>query len=267
MIIVGGGRAGGSLAIAARSAGFDVRIVAGPSGRVPAGLADATIAPDEPFPPAELVVLAVRDEAIPEVAAGILARVQGRPIVVHLSGLTSLQVLAEVTRAGLPIGSFHPLMTLSDPERGAAALRGASAAITGGEQVAATLAAFADALGMRPFVLADQSKPLYHAAASAASNFVTAVLGVAEDLAAAAGVPFSSFRPLAHAAVAAVFEAGASAALTGPVARGDWATVHAQLRAVDELSASLGRDFRSMIEVTARRAGRLDEARSAVESD
>jgi predicted short-subunit dehydrogenase-like oxidoreductase (DUF2520 family) len=64
-----------------------------------------------------------------------------------------------------------------------------------------------------------------------------------------------------------VFEAGASAALTGPVARGDWATVHAQLRAVDELSAGLGRDFRSMIEVTARRAGRLDEARSAVESD
>ncbi len=267
VIIVGGGRAGGSIAIAARDAGLDVRIVPGPSGRAPAGFENARVPREESLPPADLVILAVSDGAIAEVAAGILTRLRGRPIVAHLSGLTSIRHLSVLADAGLPVGSLHPLMTLPDPDRGAAALAGASAAITGEDGVVAALSSFAEALGMRPFVLADEDKPLYHAAASAASNFVTTVLGLAQDLAVAAGVAPSSFRPLAEAAVAAVFEAGAAVALTGPVARGDWGTVHAQLTAVEGVSTGIARDFRALVEVTAHRAGRLDEFRAVVESD
>lgn len=267
MIIVGCGRAGGAFAIAARRAGFDVRLVPGPSGRVVAGFAESVIPPGDPLPPAHLVVVAVRDDAIPAVAADLLSRIRGRPTVAHLSGLTSVDSLADLEASGVAVGSLHPLMTLPDPEHGAAALDGAWAAVTAGDEVAETLAAFASTLGMIPFRLPDHAKALYHAAASAAANFVTAVLGMAGELAEAAGVPFEAFRPLAVAAVEAVIEAGADATLTGPVARGDWRTVALQLRAVDRLGVGLGEDYRALIQVTARLAGRLEEARSVVESE
>jgi predicted short-subunit dehydrogenase-like oxidoreductase (DUF2520 family) len=267
VIIVGCGRAGGSFAIAARRAGYDVRLVAGPSGRVIAGFEDSVVRTDAPLPRAHLVVLAVRDDAIRRVASDLVPRVSGSPVVAHLSGLTSVGSLAPLRDSGLQVGSLHPLMTLPDPERGADALEASWAAVTADDDVAEVLFDFATALGMTPFRLPDEAKPLYHAAASAAGNFVTAVLGLAEELARSAAVPFEAFRPLAETAVAAAVEAGANATLTGPVARGDWATVVSQLRAVDALGGDLGEDYRALVEVTARLAGRLQEARAVVESN
>lgn len=264
VIIVGGGRAGGALAIAAHRAGHAVSLIPGPSGRIPAGFDGPVLDRPGPLPAADLIVLAVRDDAIAGVADDLSARLTGRPIVVHLSGLTGLDVLASCAAVGCPVGSFHPLMTLPDPIRGSQALAGATATITSDTMAFGRLAQFATTLGMKPRLLAEDRKALYHAAAAAASNFVTAILGIAGDLADAAGVAAEDLRPLTRAAVEAAFDAGADVTLTGPVARGDWSTVSAQLSAIDADLPELSSAYRALVALTAERVGRGDEARVVV---
>jgi len=86
---------------------------------------------------------------------------------------------------------------------------------------------------MAPFDVADEDRPAYHAAASIASNFLVTLESFAEDLAATAGVPRDALAPLVRATVAN-WEAHGAAGLTGPIARGDEATVARQRDAVAE---------------------------------
>ncbi len=264
VIIVGGGRAGGALAVAAHRSGHAVSLIPGPSGRIPAGFEGQVLERSGPVPAADLVILAVRDDAIAAVADDLSVRLTSRPIVVHLSGLTGLDVLASCAAAGCPVGSFHPLMTLPDSVRGSEALVGATATITAPADTDRWLAEFATTLGMKPRFLAEDHKALYHAAAAAASNFVTAILGIAVDLADGAGVAAEDLRPLTRAAVEAAFDDGADVTLTGPVARGDWSTVGAQLAAIDAGLPHLSNAYRALIAITAERAGCGDEARRVV---
>lgn len=210
---------------------------------------------DQALPPADLVVVAVSDGAIEDVAEGLAHRWNPGTPAVHLSGFKSVSALGEIAGTGSPVGSFHPLQTLPDPVRGAEALAGAFAAVTAGYELQALLETFATSLGMTPFVLADEAKPLYHAAAAAAASYVAEALGVAGDLLAAAAVQPEVLEPLIRRVVENVFAVGANAALTGPIARGDLATVEGQQRAADRVSEELGRQFRLMAEATALRAG------------
>ncbi len=90
----------------------------------------------------------------------------------------------------------------------------------------------AQTLGMVPIDVAEEDRTAYHAAASLASNALVALQVAAAELAATAGVPASALQPLARAALTQVGASG-SAALTGPAARGDWATVAAQRDAIE----------------------------------
>lgn len=252
LIIVGMGRAGGSLARAAREAGH--RLVGVLSRR------GSDIGPvldwDEPLPGCDLVLMAVSDGAIPEVARRLVPVWPSETPAVHLSGFVSVGALEPLAEAGAAVGSFHPLQTLPDPERGAAALAGAWAAVTAADpDLSALLEDFAASLGMRPFRLEDDAKPAYHAAAAAAANYVVEALAVASDLVEAAGVDAVVMEPLTRRVVENVFEVGADAALTGPIARGDLATVAGQQQAADQISAGLGAQFRLLARATAIRAG------------
>jgi predicted short-subunit dehydrogenase-like oxidoreductase (DUF2520 family) len=129
-------------------------------------------------------------------------------------------------------------------------LPGSWAAIAGDPQVRE----LADALELRPFVVPDEQRTRYHATAVVASNHLVALLGQVERLAVAAGVPFEAFAPLAEASVMNAFALGARAALTGPVARGDLATVAGHLR---ELPPSERDSYRAL----AREAARLADSR------
>jgi predicted short-subunit dehydrogenase-like oxidoreductase (DUF2520 family) len=252
LIIVGMGRAGGSLARAALEAGHRL---AGVLSRRPPALVPV-LDWDSALPPCDLVLLAVSDGAIGEVAARLAPYWSGTTPAVHLSGFVSVDALEPVTAVGASVGSFHPLQTLPDPERGAAALAGSWAAVTAEDpELAALLEAFAASLGMQPFPLDDDAKPVYHAAAAAAANYVVEALAVAADLATAAGVDAAVMEPLTRRVVENVFEVGAEAALTGPIARGDLATVAGQQRAADAASPELGAQFRLLAEATALRAG------------
>jgi predicted short-subunit dehydrogenase-like oxidoreductase (DUF2520 family) len=206
--IVGRGRLGGALVTALRGAGVAVD---GPLGRGADG-ADA-----------DTVILCVPDGEIAAAAAHV---VPGR-LVGHCSGATTLAPLA-----GHEAFSLHPLMTV--PEHGAS-FAGATAAIAGATPRALeTARGLAQALGMRSVEVAEPDRAAYHAAASIASNFLVTLEGAAERLAATAGVDREALAPLVRATVENWAEHGARRALTGPIARGDEATVTRQRDAVAE---------------------------------
>lgn len=210
--IIGAGRAGGSLATALTAAGWTVD---GPLGRnVPV----ADLAADTRF-----VVLAVPDAAVEPVAAAIDP---GDAVVVHLAGALGLAPLATHARHG----SVHPLVALPDPTRGAERLAGAWFATAGDPAVADIVAA----LDGRAVHVADADRVRYHAAAAMAANHLVALLGQVERIAATIDVPLEAYLDLARGALDDVAALGPAAALTGPVARGDWQTVSDHLAAIPD---------------------------------
>jgi predicted short-subunit dehydrogenase-like oxidoreductase (DUF2520 family) len=118
------------------------------------------------------------------------------------------------------------------------------------------LVALAESIGGHPFDLADEAKALYHAAAASAANFPLAALAMASDLFDAAGVPFEAAGPLIKAVVDNALEMGPRAALTGPVARGDVATVEAQVEAVSAALPEWAPGFRALVAELAKVVGK-----------
>ncbi len=224
LAIVGRGRLGTALAAEFGEAGVEV---VGPLGRgADAGAADA-------------VLLCVPDGEIAS-AAALLA--PGRPVG-HCSGATRLDVL-------LPHEAFslHPLMTVTID---GADFAGAGAAIAASTPRALKLAtALAGTLGMRAVEIAEDDRPAYHAAASIASNFLITLEAAAERLAASTGVERSLLVPLVRATVENWARLGAERALTGPVARGDEATVKLQRAAVQQQAGDLLPLFDVLVEAT-----------------
>ena len=166
----------------------------------------------------ELVLLCVPDTAIADAAAGVAVG----PWVAHVSGATPLAALAPHERRF----SMHPLQTFT-LARGPEQLDGAWAAVTAETVEARDLGTrLAELLGLRPFDLADSARTLYHAGAVFASNYVVALQRAASLLFESAGAPGEALEPLMLRTIENGFE------LTGPIARGDWATVDAHKAAI-----------------------------------
>lgn len=220
--IVGAGRAGGSLARALRSVGWLVETL-GRADDFSRAAADV-----------DVCVVATPDGAIAEVAAAIEP---GNAVVIHLAGSLGLDVLQNHEHCG----GLHPLLSLADPERGAALLVDNAwfAVASSSNHADAIVLSMVEALGGRHFAVADEDRASYHAAAAIASNHTTALLGQVARVAAAAGVPFEAFVPLIIGSVHNVAALGAPAALTGPVARGDEATLDRHREALDKSELDL----------------------------
>lgn len=218
--VVGAGRAGRSLAVALQRAGWQVVGLLGRGDDV-AGAAHGV----------DLLAIATPDAVIAEVAASV--EPDDATVVAHLAGSLGLDVLApHVRRAGL-----HPLVALPDAERGADRLSGAWFAVAGDPLAQRAVAD----LGGRWFEVADHDRAAYHAAAAVASNHLVALMGQVERIAGGIGVPGAAYLQLAAASLQNVAELGAADALTGPVARSDWATVarHVAALAPEERAAYL----------------------------
>jgi predicted short-subunit dehydrogenase-like oxidoreductase (DUF2520 family) len=214
--LIGPGRAGQALARALGAA--DGWRVAGLLGRAD-DLTDAAAGVD-------LLVLSVPDGAVADVAAAV--RPSPDCVVAHLAGSLTLDVLGWHARRA----SVHPLVAIPTPDT---ALVGCWFAVAG-DPIASRLV---DALGGRAIAVADRDRVAYHAAACIASNHLVALLGQAERVARDAGVPLEAYLDLVRGTVDNVAALGPAAALTGPVARGDWATVDRHRAALDprELAA------------------------------
>jgi predicted short-subunit dehydrogenase-like oxidoreductase (DUF2520 family) len=193
--VIGSGRAGAAIAGRLRERGLDL---------------DA----GEP----ELRLLCVPDGAIAEVAASL----EPGPWIAHVSGATPLAALAPHGRRF----GVHPLQTFT-LARGPEQLDGAWAAVTAeSEEARAAGVWLAETLGLRPFDLDDGARTLYHAGAVFASNYVVTLQRAAALLFEAAGAPPEALDPLMLRTIENGFE------LTGPISRGDWATVDAHKAAI-----------------------------------
>lgn len=248
--IVGPGRAGQGLALALAQAGHDVRLHGRRGKAVPPPLRLSWGGQPPWLAEVEIVLLAVRDGAIAAAAAELAASggVTGRHVVLHLSGMLDETPLAPLAPSGAALGVFHPLQAISQPETAPDRLRGALAVLTGDERAVRAGELLARSLGLRPVVLAGPGKPRYHAAAAMASNYLVVLAAVAERLMMEAGLSEDAARTGVRALMAGTLANVADegpAALTGPIARGDAATVRAHLAAlpadVRPLYIALGR--------------------------
>ncbi|MDA2978257.1 MAG: DUF2520 domain-containing protein [Actinomycetota bacterium] len=248
--IYGPGRAGGAIAIASAAAGHRIT---GIDGRTPehteALRALVHVSHGEP----DLLIIAVSDDALATASEFIPTNIA--PAVAHLSGAVRVDVLDPFAEAGSLIGAFHPLQTFPDAQTGAERLAGAHVAITADAPLNDILRDLASSLGCHSFSISDDMKPLYHAAAAASANATLAALAVASDLFTAAGVDFAVARPLVDAIVRNAFDLGPRHSLTGPIARGDIATVTAQLEAVRSAAPDLVDAFVNLGRATAAVAG------------
>jgi predicted short-subunit dehydrogenase-like oxidoreductase (DUF2520 family) len=187
---------------------------------------------------AAVVLLCVPDSAI----AGVARALPLGPWVAHTSGATPLAALdPHARRFGL-----HPLQTFTK-RRGADQLDGAYAAITAETTEARELGIeLAELLGLEPFALDDAARPLYHAGAAIASNYLVTLNRVASELFRSVGAPPDALVPLMRRTIDNGFE------LTGPIERGDWETVERHRAAIREARPELEALYDVLAEATAK---------------
>ncbi len=257
--LIGPGRAGTTIGLGLLDQGWTVVAVAGrapdasSTTSVAACLGSATALVSEAARGARLVVIATPDRAIEQAAMTAEPAIEPGALVVHLAGSRGLDVFDGLLarRTGVRVGAMHPLQSFPTTAVGLERLHGAWAAVAGDPEVAD----IAHSLGLRTVELDDAERTAYHTAAVVASNHLVALLGQVERLASRARVPYEAFAPLVLASVQNAFSLGPADALTGPVARGDLATVEQHLRDLDPAERD---SYRALAREAARLTGRRD---------
>jgi len=238
VFVLGAGRAGRSLARALVVAGVDVT---GLHGRE----ADASATPPvtggslpDTLGAAGIIIVTVRDAQLGD-ALRQLAAVALRPgaVVLHASGATDPAEAALLRVRGHGVGTMHPLVPLANPARAADVLRDAWIGVDGDPPAIAAATALATRLGAHALTIPPGEKPRYHAAAVFAANFPVVVAALAERLLEEAGISEGEARAatvgLMGAAVSNLESGRPHDVLTGPIARGDVASVRGHLAALE----------------------------------
>ena len=269
--VVGAGRVGTALAVLWQGAGHRIVAVAGGSATAERA---ARFLPGVPVREAadavreaEVVVIATPDAAIAPICEQLVASgaIRTDAAVAHASGATGLDALSPARAAGATVFSIHPLQTCPTVEAALERIHGAAFALAATDEAGFALAErLALDAGGRPFRIGDDLKPLYHAAAVFASNYLVTVTAIAEEIARAAGVPdpIAALSPLQEATLANVARVGPAEALTGPAVRGDAATVRRNLEALQEHAPEAVRPYVALADLAlalAERSGRLPE--------
>ena len=253
---VGAGRAGSALSLALSRAGYPVTAIysrtPAHARRVAVGTGAAVCAsPADVARYSEVLFLTVPDDAIVSVAHRIATSGGFGPgvSVVHASGALNMGVLAEAAARGAPTGVFHPLQAMSGPES-APLLDGAYVGIEGHPDLVPVLFAMADSVGARPLEVSGAAKVPYHIAAVFAANYTLALLAAGSDLMMAAGISeecsLATLLPLARGSLENLERLGAREGLTGPVVRGDRATVARHLEYLREHQPHLEEVYRRL---------------------
>jgi predicted short-subunit dehydrogenase-like oxidoreductase (DUF2520 family) len=243
--LVGAGPVATALAGALRLGGVPVL---GLWGRTPAaaraagsaaGVAAFSSAPPDILLEAEVVILAVRDAAIGDVAQTLVGTglIGKRHVMLHCAGATSArEVLGNVSSVVAGIGTMHPLMAIADGRAAMRALKGTVFGVEGDDVGRAAAATLIGALGGIVLALDGTQMGSYHAAAALASNYVVSAIDAAAQVLAGAGVSptqaAQALVPLAEGALRNIAQKGTTAGLTGPIRRGDAVTIQRHLDAL-----------------------------------
>jgi predicted short-subunit dehydrogenase-like oxidoreductase (DUF2520 family) len=260
--IIGAGRAGAVLGAALMRAGHTITAVSAVSDlsrlRAEALLPGAPIVPVDDVPSnADLVVVAVPDDVLPGLIEGLANAGAVRPgqFWMHPSGRHGIGVLAPVAEHhGLPL-AVHPVMTFTGTSVDLARLDGCPFGVTAPDAIRTVAEALVVEMGGDPVWVPEERRALYHAALAYGSNFLITLVAQSVDLLRAAGVdePNRLIAPLLSASLDNALRAG-DQALTGPVMRGDAASVSAHLAVIAEESDEAAQGYRALARLTADRA-------------
>jgi predicted short-subunit dehydrogenase-like oxidoreductase (DUF2520 family) len=241
VFIVGAGQVGRGLYRAFRSSGIEVL---GLHGRRHTAWTTSTGAIPSAVSDANTIVLAVRDDQIDDAISELLEhrshnhkpRLANGSVVLHTSGSAEPQLLPGLFERGLGGGTFHPLIPFANPDRIPELLKKAWIGIDGDDLARSASRRLAGHIGSRTLEIPAGGKPLYHAAAVMSSNFPVVLAEIASELFMALGVPERSAQQavngLMDAAVSNLAEHSPAEALTGPVVRGETATLVRHLAAL-----------------------------------
>jgi len=252
--IVGPGRIGLAIGRLLKEAGADIRFVA---ARRPAAARRAVrfIGAGEPialFDPrlrdAKTILLTTADAALREVARALAGRSNGprawrSRVVLHTCGSLPASVLRPLKLRGAAIGSLHPFQTVPNPSAGLRNLRGCYWCVEGDPAAQRVARRWVKALKGTAFHVHSTQRALYHLSAFLVSPTVVVLMERSARLLRRAGVPGKVAGPMLRQFVTETVRnfatLGAKRALTGPVVRGDWATVERHLSALREVSPDL----------------------------
>jgi rfaE bifunctional protein nucleotidyltransferase chain/domain len=206
----------------------------------------------------QLVLIAVPDDHICRIADTI-ASAWGPAckgvVFFHFSGLLTSEELSSVTRLGGSAASFHPLQSITDPEQARVTLRQSFFTVEGAEDAIKAAQDVAGSIGSRVIPIAKADKVLYHASAVVSSNYLVALLNQASEIMSPVGLSLEHLMPLIKGTISNI-EAKGKSALTGPISRGDWATVRAHMRALERVFPDILPSYTALGEYTAGMAGK-----------
>lgn len=269
--VVGSGRVGAVLGAALRGAGHEVVAVSAVSeasrDRAELLLPGVPVVPvPEVVSSAQLVVLAVPDDALTDLVAGLHTTGAWRPgqLVVHTSGRHGLAPFAPIADEVLAM-AIHPAMTFTGTSLDLSRLHECCFGITAPEEMRPVAETLVVEIGGEPVWVPEESRGRYHAALAHGSNHLVTLVAQAMEILRTAGIDPADrvLRPLLQASLDNALASG-DAALTGPVARGDAGTVAAHLDELADLPQDIRPAYRAQARATALRATRAGRLRADV---
>lgn len=247
--IIGAGKVGSALGILLQQKGYAVAAVASRTRQSAEQLAHRLNCPvltnREAAARAELVFITTPDRSIAPVAAEIAQTGGFRPgqVVAHTSGAHAASELQGVRETGALAVSIHPLQSFAEVQAAMTNLPGSYFALEGDEAALPLARQVVEDLNGKWFTISAADKPVYHAAACIASNYLVSLMHFATGLYAKFGLgpqeAFEALYPLVKGTVANITKVGPAGALTGPVARGDATTIAGHMKAFEELDPRL----------------------------
>jgi predicted short-subunit dehydrogenase-like oxidoreductase (DUF2520 family) len=272
--VLGTGRVGATLGAALARAGHDIVAASGVSAqsqqRAERLLPEVPLLPaDEVVAAAELVLLAVPDDVLRPLVAGLAETGAWRSgqLVAHTSGAQGIGVLDPAAARGVLALALHPVMTFAGRPEDLDRLAGATWGVTAQDEMRPVAEALVVEMGGEPVWVPESARPLYHASLTIASNHLVTLVNDALGLLAGAGVaePNRLAAPLLSASLDNVLRLG-DAALTGPVVRGDAKTVATHVATLGREAPEVLPAYVAMARRTAERAqaaGQLSAERAA----
>jgi predicted short-subunit dehydrogenase-like oxidoreductase (DUF2520 family) len=239
--VLGPGKVGTAVGCLLRKAGYEIVALAGRTeesarkalpftgGKTYSSFADAAAE-------ADCILITTPDDAIRAVCETI-AKDGVRPgsKVIHMSGAGGLDLLESARRAGASVGSIHPIQSFADVRGAIENIPGSTFGVTVDENIKDWALQLVGDLGGHPFFVSEEDKPLYHAAACMASNYLVTLMHIVEEIYRSLGLDreeaVRAFWPLVKGTILNIEAKGTVQSLTGPIARGDAGTIEKHLQA------------------------------------
>lgn len=259
--VIGAGRVGISLGLILKRAGHKI---VGCSARTPDSLERAaahlgclsTTNVTEAIRGAEVIVVSVPDDSIAGVAEELSGAVVASTFVFHTSGALGLAPLGPLAAKGAHTLAIHVLQSIPDPESGPERIPGSYFGVTCSRELRDWAGDLVEQIGGQVFLVDEEDRVAYHAAAAIASNFTVTLASLVEET----GMDLDPYLPLMRGTLENLESLGAAKALTGPVVRGDAGTVRRHLDVLAATAPEVAEAYRILARATLRaamRAGRI----------